>query len=121
VTLVPFITDMAAAFISADLVVSRAGAMTIAELTYLGRPSILVPLPTAAADHQTLNAQVLVKKKAARLVPQSELSQGMLEEQVRRLIKYPGRLGAMGKRAQSLARPDAAETIVKHILKLAEE
>ncbi len=121
VTLVPFITDMAAAFVAADLVVSRAGAMTIAELTCLGRPSILVPLPTAAADHQTLNAQVLVKKKAACLVPQSELSRGMLEEQVRRLIKYPGRLGAMGKRAQKLARPDAAETIVKHILKLAEE
>ncbi|MBA7482758.1 UDP-N-acetylglucosamine--N-acetylmuramyl-(pentapeptide) pyrophosphoryl-undecaprenol N-acetylglucosamine transferase [subsurface metagenome] len=121
VTLIPFITDMAAAFMAADLVVSRAGAMTLAELTYLGRPSVLVPLPTAAADHQTLNAQVLVKKKAARLVSQSELSRGTLEKQVERLIKNPDWLEAMGKRAQSLAQPDAAETIVKHILELAEE
>jgi len=121
VTLVPFITDMAAAFIAADLVVSRAGAMTLAELTYLGRPSVLVPLPTAAADHQTLNAKVLVKKKAARLVPQSELPRGKLEKQVERLIKHPDQLKAMGERAQSLARPDAAATIVKHILELAEE
>lgn len=119
VTLVPFITDMAAALIAADLVVSRAGAMTLAELTYLGRPSILIPLPSAAADHQTLNAQVLVKRRAARLVPQSELSRGTLEKQVRRLIEYPDRLRTMGKLAQSLAQPDATETIVKHILKLA--
>jgi len=119
VTLVPFITDMAAALIAADLVVSRAGAMTLAELTYLGRPSILIPLPSAAADHQTLNAQVLVKRRAARLVPQSELSRGALEKQVRRLIEYPDRLRTMGKLAQSLAQPDATETIVKHILKLA--
>ncbi len=121
VTLVPFITSMAEAYLAADLVVCRAGAMTLSELTYLGRPSVLVPLPSAAADHQTRNAQVLVKHKAASLVPQSELARGALEAVIKRLIRYPDRLKAMGKRAQSLTRPDATKTIVQHILRLAEK
>jgi UDP-N-acetylglucosamine--N-acetylmuramyl-(pentapeptide) pyrophosphoryl-undecaprenol N-acetylglucosamine transferase len=120
VSLMPFIMDMASAYMAADLVVSRAGAMTLSEITNLGRPAILVPLPSAAADHQTRNAQVLAKRKAARIVPQSELSRGMLEKIARQLIQHPDRSRAMGKRAQSLAQPEATQTIVSHILHLAE-
>lgn len=120
VTCVPFISDMASAYAAADLVVCRAGATTVAELTYMAKPSILIPLPSAAADHQTRNAKVLVNHKAARMVPQRELSQGKLEAVVKRLIQYPDRLRAMAKRAQSLAQPDATKIIVEHILQLAE-
>ncbi len=120
VTILPFITDMAAAYSAADLVVCRAGAMTLSELTYVGLPSVLIPLPGAAADHQTRNAQVLVRHKAARMVAQSELPHGALEKILKKLIRYPDRLKSMGKRAKKLSRPDATATIVQHILQLAE-
>ena len=115
----PFIRDMAAAYLAADLVISRAGAMTISELTALGRPAVLVPFPSAAADHQTRNARLLEKKHAARLVPQSELSRGVLEQAVGKLLGAPGRLQDMADRAKRLAKPDAGHEIVNHILKLA--
>ncbi len=118
VTLVSFVTDMAAAYIAADLVVSRAGAMTLSEITYLGCPSILVPLPSAAADHQTVNARALDKKKAALLVQQSELPSGRLEKEIKKLFENPERLQTMGKRAKEFAQPAATETIVKYILEL---
>jgi UDP-N-acetylglucosamine--N-acetylmuramyl-(pentapeptide) pyrophosphoryl-undecaprenol N-acetylglucosamine transferase len=120
VTLVPFIKDMAAAYVAADLVVCRAGAMTLSELICLGIPSILVPLPSAAADHQTKNAMVLVKQNVARLVAQSSLPNGTMEKTVKQLIRYPDRLRAMRKRVRNLTSPNATETIVNHILELAE-
>ena len=119
VVLLPFIEDMAAAYMAADLVICRAGAMTISELTALGRPAVLVPLPTAAADHQTLNARVLRRKKAARLVPQVKLAAGVLEETVRDLFSDPNKLVEMAKRSLAQARPEASETISNHILELA--
>ena len=119
VTLVPFITDMAAAYAASDLVVCRAGATTLSELAYLGRPAILVPLPSAAGDHQTKNALTMVARKAARMVPQADLKSGALEEAVRKLVRYPDRLRAMGKRARAMARPDATRLIVEHVLRLA--
>ncbi|UCD36802.1 MAG: undecaprenyldiphospho-muramoylpentapeptide beta-N-acetylglucosaminyltransferase [Fidelibacterota bacterium] len=120
VNLVPFIKDMASAYMASDLVVCRAGALTLSELTALGKPSVLVPLPSAAADHQTKNAKVLVNHNAARMVLQSDLARGALERIVKRLIKYPDRLKAMSKRASHLAQSDATENIVEHILRLAE-
>ncbi|MCH8024086.1 MAG: undecaprenyldiphospho-muramoylpentapeptide beta-N-acetylglucosaminyltransferase [Candidatus Marinimicrobia bacterium] len=119
VVLLPFIEDMAAAYMAADLVICRAGAMTLSELTALGRPAVLVPLPTAAADHQTLNARVLRRKKAARLVPQVKLAAGVLEETVRDLFSDPNKLVEMAKRSLAQARPEASETISNHILELA--
>jgi UDP-N-acetylglucosamine--N-acetylmuramyl-(pentapeptide) pyrophosphoryl-undecaprenol N-acetylglucosamine transferase len=70
----PFIDDMAAAYAWADLAVCRAGAMTIAELQAAGLGAVLVPLPTATDDHQTKNAEVMVKAGAARLIPERELT-----------------------------------------------
>jgi len=120
VTFKAFIDRMAAAYIAADLVICRAGAMTISELTLLGRPSVLVPFPGAAADHQTLNARALERRRATRLVAQKDLSKGRLEEAVRKLINDSARLNDMAERASSLAEPAAANTIAEHILKLAE-
>ncbi len=120
ITFKAFINRMAAAYIAADLVICRAGAMTISELTLLGRPSVLVPFPGAAADHQTLNARALQRRRATRLVAQKDLSKGRLEETVRKLINDSARLTDMAERASSLAEPDAANTIAEHILKLAE-
>ena len=119
VTLTPFITDMEAAYQACDLVVCRAGATTLSELACLGRPAVLVPLPSAAGDHQTINARAMVGRRAARMVPQKDLSEGALEETVRKLIRYPDRLRSMAKRARNMAQPDAARRIVDHILKLA--
>ncbi|MEE9465499.1 MAG: undecaprenyldiphospho-muramoylpentapeptide beta-N-acetylglucosaminyltransferase [Candidatus Neomarinimicrobiota bacterium] len=120
VLMLPFIEDMAAAYSAADLVISRAGAMTISELSVMGRPALLVPLPSAAADHQTRNAQALRSKRAARLVAQQKLPAGALEEAVRGLFAEPAILAEMGQRALALAKPEARYTIVKHILELAE-
>ena len=119
ITLLSYIFNMEAAYRASDLVVSRAGAMTLSEITLMGKPAVLVPLPSSAADHQTRNAELLLKKKAARLVPQSELSKGTLETAIRQLIKYPDRLRVMGKRIQSLALPDALPNILDQILRLA--
>ncbi len=120
VLMLPFIDDMAAAYSAANLVISRAGAMTIAELSAMGRASLLVPLPSAAADHQTRNAQALRRKRAARLVPQKKLPSGALEEVVRGLFAEPAKLVDMGQRALALAKPEARYSIVKHILEMAE-
>ena len=117
--ILPFIDDMAAAYSAVDLVVCRAGAMTLTELTYLGKPSVLVPLPSAAGDHQTKNARTLQKRGAARLVLQSELAKGKLEAVVKRIFARSASLQAMADKARSLARPDATEVIVHHILELA--
>ena len=121
VILKPYIAHIAAAYIAADLVISRAGAMTISEITALGKPSVLVPFPSAAADHQTKNAEVLVRKRAARIVLQRELSQGVLEQTVGKLLDTPSRLRDMAVRAKRLAKPDARQKIVAHILKLMED
>ncbi|MFC1535533.1 undecaprenyldiphospho-muramoylpentapeptide beta-N-acetylglucosaminyltransferase [Candidatus Neomarinimicrobiota bacterium] len=120
ITLSPYIINMEAAYRASDLVVSRAGAMTLAEITTMGKPAVLVPLPSAAADHQTRNAELLLKKKAARLVPQVELQKGTLETVIRQLINYPDRLRVMGKRIRSLALPEATPIILDQILKLVE-
>lgn len=120
VIFMPYIAHIAAAYIAADLVISRAGAMTISELTALGKPSVLVPFPSAASDHQTQNAKILEKKRAARVVPQSELSRGVLEQTVGKLLGAPGRLKDMAVRAKRLAKPDARHKIVEQILELVE-
>jgi UDP-N-acetylglucosamine--N-acetylmuramyl-(pentapeptide) pyrophosphoryl-undecaprenol N-acetylglucosamine transferase len=120
ITLSPYVINMEAAYRASDLVVTRAGATTLSEITSMGKPAVLVPLPSAAADHQTRNAELLLKKKAARLVPQVELNKGTLEKVIRQLINYPDRLRAMGKRIRSLALPEATPIILDQILRLVE-
>lgn len=104
----PFLTAMPRAFVEADLVVSRAGMGAVSELAAAGKPSILVPLPTASDQHQLRNAQALEKAGAARLVPDGELNGARLVEEVTRLTAEPGRLEKMSEAARKFARPGAA-------------
>ena len=105
---VPYEDRMAAAYAAADVTVCRAGAMTVAELTVAGVPSVLVPLPGAPGDHQTANARVLERAGAAVVVADDRLDPDGLGTLLDHLLGDPGRLGAMGTAASSLARTDAA-------------
>lgn len=105
----PFIDDMAAAYAAADLVVCRAGALTVAELAAIGVPSLLVPFPHAVDDHQTANARFLSEHGAAYLLPQGELSPDRLAGIFRSLER--DRLLQMAENARALARPDAAAAV----------
>jgi UDP-N-acetylglucosamine--N-acetylmuramyl-(pentapeptide) pyrophosphoryl-undecaprenol N-acetylglucosamine transferase len=103
---VPFLSDMPAAFAAADLVVCRAGAGAVSELAAAGKPSILVPFPFAADDHQTQNAQAMERGGAARLVRDAEMTGEKLFETVSRLIAD---LARMGEAARQFAKPGAAK------------
>src|SRR5207249_724126 len=103
---------------AADLVVSRAGAMTVAELCAWGKPSILVPLPTAAADHQTRNASALAAVGAAIQLSEEHLSPFTLAEQVTSLLADRSQLDSLGARAKARGHPNAAREIVSRILTL---
>ena len=106
--IVPFIDDMPAAFAQADLVICRAGAGAVAELAAAGKPSILVPLPTAADQHQLRNAEALAHSGAARLVLDHEMDGGRLFEEVRKLSSEPATLQHMSTQARTFAHPGAA-------------
>ncbi len=107
--LVPFICNMSEAFANADLVVARAGAGSVSELAAARMPSLLVPLPFAADDHQRKNAEALVSERAARMVPDSEMNGDRLFREVEALRNSPGELAAMRSNVQRFARPGAAE------------
>ena len=100
--------------------ICRAGATTLAELTAAGRPSILVPLPTAADDHQRKNAQVLASAGAAELLDQGQMTGDRLAERILALVADQDRLRAMSAAAASLAKPNAARAIVDRALTLLE-
>jgi len=108
----PFIYDMAAAYASADLVVCRSGALTIAELTSIGKPSVLVPYPHAANNHQELNARVLDDAGAARMVLDRELSGGRIASEITGLVGDVNALSGMAGRCLTLGRPDAAKKVL---------
>lgn len=107
-----FIQDMDQAYGAADLVLCRAGATTLFELMAMGKPSILVPYPYAANDHQTLNAQTLVDAGAALMVADGDLNGVTLSQILRQLSHDRERLKKMGERTGALAQPKAAEKIV---------
>ena len=110
-TVEPFIDDMAAAYAWADLVVCRAGALTLAELAAAGVGSVLVPFPFAVDDHQTANARALVDAGAAQLLPESAASAEKLGAMLGELCGDRARLLAMAQAARTLAKPDAAARI----------
>jgi UDP-N-acetylglucosamine--N-acetylmuramyl-(pentapeptide) pyrophosphoryl-undecaprenol N-acetylglucosamine transferase len=116
----PFLFAMDREIKAADLVVCRAGATTIAELTAAGRPAVLVPLPTAADDHQRKNAEILVAAGAAETVEQQMLNGARLAGRITALLDSPGRLAEMSAAARRLARPDAASVIADAALELAD-
>ena len=112
----PFIDEMQAAYAEADLVICRAGAMTTAELTLIGKPAILVPYPYAADDHQRANAEALVHAGAAVMVLDQALSAELLEQTLARLLQEPYTLAAMAQAAAALGRPDATAAVVQTCL-----
>ena len=115
----PFLYAMDREMKRADVVVSRAGATTIAELAAMGRPAILVPLPTAADDHQKKNAEVFARAGAGELIEQKDLTGAVLAERLLAIAGDAPRRQAMGQAARALARPDAAKRIVDRVLELA--
>ncbi|MCP5160953.1 MAG: undecaprenyldiphospho-muramoylpentapeptide beta-N-acetylglucosaminyltransferase [Hahellaceae bacterium] len=115
---VPFIEDMGAAYQWADVVVCRAGALTISELCAAGRGAILVPFPHAVDDHQTANARYMTKAGAAVLLPQTELNASALAQVVENMMKDRESLIAMAKKAQGLARPDATKHVARICLEV---
>jgi UDP-N-acetylglucosamine--N-acetylmuramyl-(pentapeptide) pyrophosphoryl-undecaprenol N-acetylglucosamine transferase len=116
----PYLSPVSDAYRAADLALSRAGAMATAELCAWGLPMILVPLPTAAADHQTANARALEAAGAAQVIVQSAMSPATLAAAVTSLVLDPARLAALSAHALARARPNAAEQIAKSILELAD-
>jgi UDP-N-acetylglucosamine--N-acetylmuramyl-(pentapeptide) pyrophosphoryl-undecaprenol N-acetylglucosamine transferase len=113
-----FLDPMADGYAVADLVVSRAGMVTVAELCAWGLANVLVPLPTAAADHQTHNARVLAESGASLLLLQSELTPDRLRQAITSLLRDPARRKQMSERALARGRPDAAREIVSNLLTL---
>lgn len=116
VRVLPYLAPMARAYAAADLAVTRAGAMTIAELCAWGLPSVLVPLPTAAADHQTRNARTVADAGAAVHLPQSELAVTRIAQLVEALRGDPARARAMRAAAIARGRPDAAARIAARVV-----
>jgi UDP-N-acetylglucosamine--N-acetylmuramyl-(pentapeptide) pyrophosphoryl-undecaprenol N-acetylglucosamine transferase len=114
-----FIDDMEAAYAAADLVVCRAGATTIAELTAIGKPVIFVPFPFAADDHQYWNARALADAGAAIVHRQAEVTGAELAIDIAGLLGDPTRLGEMASRARAFGRPQAAREIVNALEELA--
>ena len=115
----PFLFAMDREMTGADLVVCRAGATTLAELTAAARPSILIPLPTATDDHQRRNAAALADRGAALVVDQTELTGPRLADEILALAADAERRRQMAAAARSLAKPDAARVIVDKVLELA--
>lgn len=115
----PFIKDMAEAYQWADLVLCRAGALTVSELCAAGLGAVLVPFPHAVDDHQTKNGQQMVGAKAAILIPQSKMTPAVLAETLGDLARDRSRVTDMAKAARTLARPDATKRVVNYCLEAA--
>lgn len=119
VELSPFFSDMPRRLATAHLVVARAGASTLAELACAGRPSLLVPLPSAIDDHQAANARALAASGAALVLPQAEMTAAQLTGALAEWLSAPERLARAARAAASLARPQAARDLADLVLALA--
>lgn len=117
----PFISDMVQAYGQADVIISRAGAMSVSEITALGKPSLLIPFPYAANNHQEHNARSLVNAGAAEMILEKDLSPTLLAEHIRGWLEHREQLKEMGRHAQGLSRPAAAEEIVALCYELVQE
>jgi UDP-N-acetylglucosamine--N-acetylmuramyl-(pentapeptide) pyrophosphoryl-undecaprenol N-acetylglucosamine transferase len=117
----PFLYAIDREMKAADVVVCRAGATTLAELTAAGRASILIPLPTATDDHQRKNAQALVVKGAARVIDQRSLTGELLASEIVAMARNDTERAAISAAARRMAKPDAAKVIVERVLELARE
>jgi UDP-N-acetylglucosamine--N-acetylmuramyl-(pentapeptide) pyrophosphoryl-undecaprenol N-acetylglucosamine transferase len=112
-----FIDRMDLAYAMADLVICRAGALTISELSQLGQAAMLIPSPNVAEDHQTKNALALVEKQAAVLLPDPEAGERIISEAMS-LLAQPEALARLGKNIKAMALPNAAAQIADEVLQL---
>ena len=119
--IIEFIDDMPEAYAWADLIICRAGALTVAEVAAAGLTAIFVPLPHAVDDHQTKNAQTLVDIQAAYLLPQSELTAHKLQQLLQKHMLCPQTLIEMGGRSKTAARLDAAKAVAHCCIELSEQ
>ncbi len=117
----PFFNDMAEQYRQADVIVCRAGATTVAEITVIGKAALFIPFPYATDDHQTKNAQALVDAGAAEMIAESELSGEILARVVEAMASDRQRLKSMEENARRLGRPKAAQEIVDDIYELIEK
>ncbi len=115
----PFIEDTASAIANADIVVARAGAITIAEVCAVGRPLVLIPLPHAADDHQTKNAEEVARAGAAVWLRQDAADARTLADCLDRILTDDGARKAMAREAQKRGRPHAAREVAADLLALA--
>lgn len=113
-----FWDPIAEAYAAADLVIARSGAMTTAELCAWGLPAVLIPLPSAAARHQTRNAEALAAAGAAVHLPEAQLSASVLSDRVADLLETPPKLARMRRAARQRGRPDAARRIAETLMAL---
>jgi UDP-N-acetylglucosamine--N-acetylmuramyl-(pentapeptide) pyrophosphoryl-undecaprenol N-acetylglucosamine transferase len=113
-----YIDRMDMAYALADVVIARAGAMTISELCLTGKAAILIPSPYVAEDHQTHNARSLEKREAAILIPDSDAPQKAFPEAIR-LLSDPGRVSRLESAIRNLGRPHAADEVAEIIMKIA--
>ena len=117
----PFIVDMVSAYAASDLIICRAGATSLAEITVAGKASVLIPFPYAADDHQTENARAMVEAGAAAMIRESDLTAETLYSLVASLLGDDKKLRGMEEKSKTLGRPDAAASIVDACVKLAAE
>ena len=116
----PFFSDVPRRIAEAQLVISRSGASSIADVTVIGRPSILIPYASAAGDHQTANAQALADTGAAFVHPESVLDAGTLTRDIQAILTDPGRAEKMAAAARELGRPDAARRLYDIVMEIKE-
>ncbi|MBS1989040.1 MAG: undecaprenyldiphospho-muramoylpentapeptide beta-N-acetylglucosaminyltransferase [Cyanobacteria bacterium SZAS LIN-3] len=116
-----YFDDLSIAYAVADLAVTRAGAMTVAELAVTGTPAVFVPYPFAAQDHQTHNARYMESQKAATVIMQEDLTGQTIYNQISSLVSDDARLNEMRKRMREIGKPDAARTLAEQVLALSSE
>ena len=116
--IVPYIYNMEEAMNVANMIVARSGAMTITEISNLGKPSILIPLPNVSGDHQYYNAKVLEDIGAAKIIKNDELTGTMLNDTIEEIVLNQAKENQMGKNAEKVSTQDVEEKIYKEILKL---
>ncbi|MGE0084620.1 MAG: undecaprenyldiphospho-muramoylpentapeptide beta-N-acetylglucosaminyltransferase [Desulfococcaceae bacterium] len=107
----PFFTDMPIRYRNADLIICRAGASTVAEITAMGKPAVFIPFPHAADDHQTMNAHALVRAGAAEMIAEKDLDARKFAEKIAYFADHPEMLKKMAGKAKIFGKPDAAEQI----------
>jgi UDP-N-acetylglucosamine--N-acetylmuramyl-(pentapeptide) pyrophosphoryl-undecaprenol N-acetylglucosamine transferase len=114
----PFIEDMGSAYTASDIIVSRAGALTLAEITACGKPSILIPFPFATADHQRYNAEALEKQGAAQMILQKDLTPEKLAQEIDFLLTNESKLKIMAEQSKNMGKPEATSYLVDQMEEL---